>query len=50
MFRDGCVKTICDLELKILEDCSISFGIQRGFVELQLMNQISFELFKSNKR
>ncbi len=20
MFRDGCVKTICDLELKILED------------------------------
>jgi hypothetical protein len=49
MFRDGCVKTICDLELKILEDCSISFGIQRGFVELQLMNQISFKLFKSNK-
>jgi hypothetical protein len=35
MFRDGCVKTICDLELKILEDCSISFGVQRGFVKLQ---------------
>jgi hypothetical protein len=35
MFRDGCVKTICDLELKILEHCSISFGIQKVFVELQ---------------
>jgi hypothetical protein len=50
MFRDGCVKTICDLELKILEDCSISFGVQRGFVELQLVNKISFKLFKSNKK
>jgi hypothetical protein len=50
MFRDGCVKIICDLELKILEGYSISFGVQRGFVELQLQNQISFKLLGLNKK
>jgi hypothetical protein len=33
MFDDGCVKTICDLELKIFGHCSIAFGVQAYFLK-----------------
>lgn len=38
VFNDECVKTIYDLKLKFFEYCSINFGVQRGFVELQLVH------------
>jgi hypothetical protein len=38
MFSDGRVKTFYDLECKIFGHCFLAFGIQRVFVELQLMH------------
>jgi hypothetical protein len=42
VFNDECVKTIYDLKLKFFEYCSITFGVQRGFVELQISAPITF--------
>jgi len=39
VFNGECVKTIYDLKLKFFEYCSITLGVQRGFVELQLVHQ-----------
>jgi len=33
VFDDGCVKTICDLELGIFGHCSIAFGVQTYFLK-----------------
>jgi len=38
MFCDGCVKIVCDLECKMFGHCFLAFGIQRVFVDLQLMH------------
>jgi len=38
MFNDGHAKTICDLEIKILGNCSIDFKFPKGFAKLYLMH------------
>lgn len=38
VFNDECVKTIYDLKLNCFEYCSITFWVERRFVELQLVH------------
>ncbi len=38
VFNDKHVKTIYDLKLNYFEYCSITFEVQRGFLELQLVH------------